>query len=230
MAMTGAERTKKYRESLSEEDVRRANHASYERRKLRLQNKIYREELRRLKGFRGKKESQSSVPEAALPLRVYEFYKAVKLGLTLAWSDNMLKKLDEEQKEKADLWALDCAQRMIEKNWNFDAIQNEWVRDINIDPKPLSDFFYSIVDKLDDDEVDVWEYIYKKLCDKGPREEAQTTAYIIERETGVEQSKCYNTLQHLQMLSVIDFRDDLSNQHVLIVQPVFFKRGTTWKE
>ena len=239
MAMSGAERSKRYndkkRKELGKEEYSRVNHEAYERRKLRAANAMYKAELRRLREERYAQQRGiefSSQGESRDPIssRVNEFYGAVKLGLTLAYSNNMLKELSLEEREKIELWARDATLRMIRSGWDFEAVKNRWVSAVNVNPLPLSDFFFEIADKLDDEEVDAWEFIYRLLKEKSPGEEVHTTAYIIEYESGVPQREAYQTLQRLQELGVISFRDDDSNPHLMLVQPIWIAMGTNWKE
>lgn len=211
------------KESVGEERYRELKHDAYLRRKVKLEKKQELEDLRKIK------EEPATFAEDAKKSSVFLFYLGVKIGLKLAYTDNLLKELTEEQKQRVDLWSLDMAQRIVEDNWNVERIQQRHVRNINADPTPNDTKFFRIVAKsLDEDEIDVWDYVHRLLIDREDGSEKFSAAYIIEYESGVSQKKVYSTLKHLQKMGVIDFRDDETQSDPSHIQPLYLKRGPDW--
>lgn len=231
--MSSSERNRRYeeekRKTLGDEEYKRLQHEAYERRKDRL--KISRE----LK----KKQERGSES------RIYLFYQGVKLGLTLAMSHNKRQQLDEETQDQIDLWAIDATQRMSEENMDIERVNARWVRAINVAP-PVGTWFFNTVSKwLDDEEKDVWEFVYLLLMDSDPEQEKHVTCYIVEVETGVPSRKAHKALKHLAKLEVIDYRESDNKEYIKVLEgqvkhgslstiyealPIYIRRGSKWAE
>lgn len=213
------------KEKYSAEEYSRLKHEAYLRRKSKLERTRELEEIAQIQS------NPNALGENASRSRVFLFYLGLKIGMTLAFTNNKREELSEEQKDKINLWPLDIAQRMVQDGWNVEKIQQRHVRIINETPiYPMRDskFFRIIESALSEKESYIWEYVYRLLSNCDPESEAHTTAYIIEYETGVPQRKVYSTLQRLQKMNLIKFRDDTTNPHVMNCQPVWLKRGTNW--
>lgn len=213
------------KESVGEERYRELKHAAYLRRKARLEKAAELEELEEIR------QDPDSFGENASRSRVCLFFLGLKLGMKLALTKNKREQLKEGQAEQIDLWAMDMTQRMVQDDWDLQKIQTRHVRMINETPRTQEETkFYRIVESaLNQDEADVWDFVYWLLNEVSePTEEKHTTAYIIEYESGVPQEKAYATLQRLKKMNIIDLRDDTSNPHVMNVQPLWIKRGADW--
>ncbi len=162
--------------------------------------------------------------------RVFWFYLGVKIGMTLAFTNNKRKDLGEEEKDKVNLWPLDMAQRIVQENWNSERIQQRHVRIINEAPLPEQEtkFFRIISNSLNEAEEDVWDYIYRLLTDYASGTTKALDLYQLEYESGVPQETAYSALLHLQKLGVIEFHDDSSRPNKCNTQPIVIKRGAYW--
>ena len=212
------------KETVGEDRYRELKHAAYLRRKARLEKAAELEELEEIR------KAPDSFGENASRSRVCLFFLGLKLGMKLALTKNRREQLKEGQAEQIDLWAMDMTQRIVQDDWDLQKIQTRHVRMINETPRTQEETkFYRIVESaLNQDEADVWDFVYWLLNEADPDQEKHSTAYIIEYETGVAQEKVYATLINLKKRNIIDFRDDTSNPHVMSCQPVWIKRGADW--
>ena len=206
MAKTDAENQKAYRErqkkKLGVAEYKRLEHEAYLRRK------------DKLKAARDKKKFAGKQIQSYLLYRDLR-KQLIEMELSVIGAPD---RLDRKRKDIIEVRAMKMVQLVIEKNmtsWKaFEEVHNNY-QEINLFPALGTEFFKEVSGTLDEQEQEVWEYIYQLLFWQERIENEKVTD--IARHTETSKEEVLSTLKKLvtmRYLKVTEFDTHFTEQYL----------------